>query len=79
MIEAEFYNKAHPKLHMKEVRIKAKNTSQTSSNEFVTNLKDVWFCWYTQEPRIWDSFNSSIKHKKSTAKLVAALMKLFPC
>ena len=78
MIEAEVYNKAHPKPTHERSEDKSKEPPakrrRTSSS---TNLKDVWFSWYTQEPRLWDSFDSSSKHTKSTAKLVAAFMKLF--
>ena len=42
-----------------------------------TYLKDVWFAWYAQEPRLWDSHDGANKRKKSDAKILVAFMKLF--
>ncbi|KAK1946320.1 hypothetical protein P3T76_001873 [Phytophthora citrophthora] len=41
------------------------------------SLKDAWFAWYTQEPRMWSSTDSETKHARSTEKLVVAFLKLF--
>ncbi|POM67131.1 Hypothetical protein PHPALM_16910 [Phytophthora palmivora] len=41
----------------------------------VTNLRSIWFAWYAQEPRMWQSTIS--KQQKSDAKLLVAFMKLF--
>lgn len=41
----------------------------------ITYLKAMWFTWYAQEPRLWNS--SSDKQKKSDAKHIIAFMKLF--
>ncbi|POM77809.1 Hypothetical protein PHPALM_4745 [Phytophthora palmivora] len=41
----------------------------------VTNLHSIWFAWYAQEPRMWQSTIS--KQQKSDAKLLVAFMKLF--
>ncbi|KAK1946445.1 hypothetical protein P3T76_001998 [Phytophthora citrophthora] len=42
-----------------------------------SSLKDAWFTWYTQMPRMWASTDKSTKHTRSTTKLVVAFMKLF--
>ncbi|ETP33863.1 hypothetical protein F442_17679 [Phytophthora nicotianae P10297] len=50
---------------------KRRRTSPASS------LKDAWFTWYTQEPRMWSSTDPETKHARSTAKQVVAFLKLF--
>ncbi|ETN15630.1 hypothetical protein PPTG_06865 [Phytophthora nicotianae INRA-310] len=40
-----------------------------------TYLYCVWFAWYAQEPRIWQS--AIFKQQKSDAKLLVAFMKLY--
>ena len=42
-----------------------------------TYLKDVWFAWYAQEPRLWNSRDVAEKRKKSDSKILEAFMKLF--
>ncbi|POM80937.1 Hypothetical protein PHPALM_1159, partial [Phytophthora palmivora] len=80
MMEAKVYNKqqqTHTTTHKtsedtcKEPAPKRRRTSAAP------NLKDVWFAWYAQEPRMWKSTDSATKHERSTAKLVTAFLKLF--
>ena len=78
MIEAEVYNKAHPKTTHKRIEDKSKEPpAKRRRASLSTNLKNVWFSWYTQKLCLWNSFDSSSKHTKFTAKLVDAFMKLF--
>jgi hypothetical protein len=39
------------------------------------SLLDVWFEWYTKEPRLWHTTND--RQKKSDAKLIVGYLKLF--
>lgn len=50
---------------------KRRRTSPASS------LKDTWFAWYAQEPRMWSSTDGATKHIRSNAKWLVAFMKLF--
>ncbi|GMF35111.1 unnamed protein product [Phytophthora fragariaefolia] len=52
-------------------------TKRKRKTSVPTSLKDLWFAWYDQEPRMWSSTESATKHSRSTTKLVVALLKLF--
>ena len=77
-METEVFSIAQPKTTQDRIEDKSKEPpAKRLSTSSATNLKDGLFSWYTQEPRLWDSFDSYRKHTKSTIKLVAAFMNLF--
>jgi len=43
----------------------------------VAYLRDVWFSWYTESPRLWASSERSLVKKKSDVSWIVAFMKLF--
>ncbi|KAE8986318.1 hypothetical protein PF011_g20039 [Phytophthora fragariae] len=79
-MEANIYNKTKPtppgddaseNAGNGEPPVKRRRTSAAIS------LKDAWFSWYAQEPRIWSSTDAAMKQKRSNTKLVVAFVKLF--
>ncbi|POM79091.1 Hypothetical protein PHPALM_3306 [Phytophthora palmivora] len=80
MMEAKVYNKpqqTHTTTHKTSEDTCNEPASKRRRTSAATNLKDVWFAWDAQEPRMWKSTDSATKHERSTGKLVTAFLKLF--
>ncbi|KAG3242567.1 hypothetical protein PI124_g12582 [Phytophthora idaei] len=80
IMEAKFYNKQEDTPTTNEVSINTESNEPPAKRRRTsgaTNLKDVWFTWYTQEPRMWSSTDAGTKYARSTAKQVVAFLKLF--
>ncbi|OWY91537.1 hypothetical protein PHMEG_00039842, partial [Phytophthora megakarya] len=76
-MEAKICNKTQPTTHERSEETVNDPPAKRRRTGATTNLKDVWFTWYAQEPRIWSSMDAGIKHVKSTGKQVVAFLKLF--
>ncbi|KAG3028914.1 hypothetical protein PC120_g4578 [Phytophthora cactorum] len=80
IMEAKFYNKQQDTPTTNEVSINTESNEPPAKRRRTsgaTNLKDVWFTWYTQEPRMWGSTDAGTTYARSTAKQVVAFLKLF--
>ncbi|KAG2782447.1 hypothetical protein Pcac1_g7790 [Phytophthora cactorum] len=80
IMEAKFYNKQQDTPTTNEVSINTESNEPPAKRRRTsgaTNLKDVWFTWYTQEPRMWSSTDAGTTYARSTAKQVVAFLKLF--
>ncbi|KAG4232307.1 hypothetical protein PC116_g19441 [Phytophthora cactorum] len=80
IMEAKFYNKQQDTPTTNEVSINTESNEPPAKRRRTsgaTNLKDVWFTWYTQEPRMWSSTDAGTTYARSTAKQVIAFLKLF--
>ncbi|KAG3009731.1 hypothetical protein PC121_g21079 [Phytophthora cactorum] len=80
IMEVKFYNKQQDTPTTNEESINTKSNEPPAKRRRTsgaTNLKDVWFTWYTQFPRIWSSTDAGTKYARSTAKQVVAFLKLF--
>ncbi|KAG3029912.1 hypothetical protein PC119_g6464 [Phytophthora cactorum] len=79
IIKAKLYNKQQDTPTTNEVSINTESNEppvKRRRTSGATNLKDVWFTWYTLE-RMWSSTDAGTKYVRSTAKEVVAFLKLF--
>ncbi|KAG4224947.1 hypothetical protein PC116_g26605 [Phytophthora cactorum] len=80
IMEAKFYNKQQDTPTTNEVSINTESNEPPAKRRRTsgaTNLKDVWFTWFTQEPRMWSPTDAGTKYARSTPKPVVAFLKLF--
>ncbi|KAE9068082.1 hypothetical protein PF010_g27209 [Phytophthora fragariae] len=79
-MEANIYNKSKrtpPRDDASEDAGNGEPPVKRRRTSAATSLKDAWFSWYAQEPRMWSSTDAATKQKRSNTKLVVAFMKLF--
>ncbi|EGZ21287.1 hypothetical protein PHYSODRAFT_491362 [Phytophthora sojae] len=79
LMEATIYNKKK-RAQEDEASEEAGNSEPPTKRRRTsgaTSLKDAWFSWYAQDPRIWSSTDAATKQTRSNTKLIVAFLKIF--